>query len=388
VRSHWTAGGWQHSAPRGPRLHLITCRTEDGTLVGLAPFYWRQHRLWRLPYARELLFIGMGIDLKTSEFLDIIARRGDERAVGEAVALALRRSRHWDRLWLWQIPKESQVLPHFARALGAASETRVCDQAPFIDTSTDWATFKAGFGRSMRRNVEYYPRRLFRTHPSCEFRHVRFAEELDPAMDALVRLHQLRWRAKGEPGAFEYPPFETFLRSVARQAFAAGRLALWTLSIDGRIEAALIGFVDNGIVHYFQKGFNPEFEKEDLGTAMLALCVRECFDDPGIRAFDFMGGGAAYKSLWARSVRENVVCEAQRATLGSALFQMKGRAREAVAAIYRRLTPEWLRIVRRERLRKLRLGSQSARMVPLITLWLTDAEAITTGVVGVLAGCF
>jgi CelD/BcsL family acetyltransferase involved in cellulose biosynthesis len=384
LRCRWNAMWWQHYAPPGARLHLITCRTEDGTLVGLAPFYWRQHRLCGLPYARELLFVGMGITLKTSEHLDIIARRGEERAVGEAVALALTRTRQWDRLWLWQIPRESLVLPHFIRALGIDIQTRVCDEAPYIDTSTDWATFKAGFGRSMRRNVEYYPRRLFRTHPDCEFRRVRFADQLEPAMDALVQLHQMRWRAKGEPGAFEHPVFEAFLRGVARQAFVAGRLALWTLTIEGRIEAALIGFVDNGVVHYFQKGFNPSFEKEDLGTAMLALCVRDCFDDPEVRAFDFMGGGAPYKSLWARAARENVVCEGQRRTLGSAIYQWKGRATNVAAAVYRRLTPEWLRILRRDRLRKLRFGSKSARVVPLLTLWLTDAEAVTSGIVGLI----
>ena len=52
------------------------------------------------------------------------------------------------------------------------------------------------------------------------------------------------------------------------------------------------------------------------------------------------------------------------------------------------LFTEWLRIIRRERLRKLRLGTRTAGMAPLITFWLTDAEAVTTGLVGVLASGF
>jgi hypothetical protein len=39
LRPQWNARWWRHYAPRGAELHLITCRDERGTLVGLAPLY-------------------------------------------------------------------------------------------------------------------------------------------------------------------------------------------------------------------------------------------------------------------------------------------------------------------------------------------------------------
>jgi len=356
LRWKWNQLWWRHYAPPGSRLHLIACRDEQGRLVGLAPLYMRCRRMLGIGYFRELILLGMGIDLKTSEYLDIIALRGAERAVADAIAGSVQNSRDWDRLWLWQVPGDSVMLRHLERSLGQAARVAACDRAPFIETSTDWATFKAGLGRSMRRNVEYYPRRLFKRHPRTEFTRVSKPGDLEPAMDALVRLHQVRWQSQGEPGAFNRG-FETFLREVMCDAFQNGRLALWTLKIDGKIEAALVGFLDNGILHYFQKGFNPAYRDEDLGTAMLALCVRDCFADPAIHIFDFMGGGAPYKDLWARVSRPTVVFEVRRPTQSTALFSLQTRALEILSSTYHRLVPESIRVARRERLRKRRLNA-------------------------------
>jgi CelD/BcsL family acetyltransferase involved in cellulose biosynthesis len=350
LRPRWNQLWWKYHAPPGSRLHLIVCRDRSHRLVGLAPLYWRPRPTFGLKIVRELSFLGMGVACKTSEHLDVIARRGAEEAVARALASALRQT-HWDRLWLWQVPCGSNMLQHLVAALDWRARVEVCDRAPYIDTSTDWATFKAGLGRSMRRNVEYYTRRLFKKYAGCHFERVTTADQLETAMDALVQLHQARWQAKGQPGAFS-PAFEAFLRDAMRDALHTSRLALWTLTIDGRIEAALVGFTDNGVLHYFQKGFNPAFEKDDLGTVMLALSLRACFDDPTIRSFDFMGGGAAYKDMWARQSRETLVCEVDRPTLGSALLGARALAGDVARGVYRRLVPTGLRAWRRDRLRR------------------------------------
>lgn len=354
LRWHWTELWWRHYAPRGSRLHLIVCRDKSGTLVGLAPFYWRRRRVAAVPFVREIVFLGMGIELKASEHLDVIARRGYERMVAHAIAAVMHRSQAWDRLWLWQVPSQSRVLHHLRQALGARTCVTPCDRAPYIDTSVGWAAFKQGFGRSMRRNVEYYPRRLFRVYPTAHFSHVTTADALEPAMDALVTLHRAWWRSRGECGAFD-PTFEAFLRQAARRSLAEGQLRLWTLSIEGRIEAALIGFLDNGMLHYFQKGINPAFAKDDLGTALLALSIRECFDDAAITGFDFMGGGAPYKDMWARVARENVLCELRRPnwrTWTMTAGETFGRLAHFAFATF---TPERLRAARRDVLKKRRV---------------------------------
>ena len=84
------------------------------------------------------------------------------------------------------------------------------------------------------------------------------------------------------------------------------RLRLWTLDVDGNVAAALIGFYDNGIVHYLQAGFDPQYSRLSIGRVMLGLCIRECVNDERVCVLDFMGGNNAYKDEWTQAVRETV----------------------------------------------------------------------------------
>src|SRR5688572_32659558 len=111
-----------------------------------------------IPCARELSCIGMGIELKTSEYLDMIARRGAEVAVANAIAAFLLSCDDWDRLMVDKIPSHSPFLEYLADTFGHDAAWTRCDRAPFVDTSIPWADYKKSLGRSMRRNVEYYAR--------------------------------------------------------------------------------------------------------------------------------------------------------------------------------------------------------------------------------------
>lgn len=345
MRWSWLNLWWQQLSPADAQLRILTCR-DRGALVGLAPFYLRRHRLFRVFQIRELVFLGTGIELKTSENLDIIARRGYEDVIGRRFAAALRESTDWDRFSFCRVPVESATFETFLKELGARTRYDAVDQARYVDTSQGWLHYKQSLGRSMRRNVDYYSRRLFKKY-QCEFGRIESADELVPALDALVRLHIARWESQGEVGSLAFPPFERFLRSAIHQSVTDGRARLWTLRIDGAIAAVLVGFLDGGTLHYFQKGHNPAYAKDDLGTAMLALCIHDCCDDPAINAFDFMGGGAPYKAMWAHHVRELTLGEARRSNVRTLAFAMEDRARAILTAIYRALVPTRLRAARR-----------------------------------------
>src|SRR5581483_670957 len=234
-----------------------------------------------------------------------IARRGDERAVAAAVAAALKAERNWDKLWLSEIPAASVVLPHFTQALDADLETTVCQNAHYVDTATDWESFRQTLGRTTRQNTQRLARRLFETY-DCRFARAETLDELERGMDALVQLHQARWQMKGEPGSFALPGLERLLREAAREALDEGRLRLWTLEIDGEIAAVQLAFLDNGTAHCFQVGFAPTYAKDSVGKVMLMLCIKDCVEDPRVREYDFMGGDQPYKECWAKGERQNL----------------------------------------------------------------------------------
>jgi CelD/BcsL family acetyltransferase involved in cellulose biosynthesis len=342
LRWAWNRLWWRFFRPRGGRLFLITCRDEHGRLVGLAPFYLKQRSTAGIPHIREVLFIGTGVYARTSEYLDIIARRGCERAVADSVAEFLHGSGEWDRLWLDEVPSRSAVLPHFRQALGGQAQVAACSRSHYIDATTDWETFKQGLSRSTRKHLTRQTRRFSESF-NCRFQRVETVEELAPAIDALVKLHQARWTSKGEPGAFALPGMEELLRGAARAGLAEGRLRLWTLKLDGRIVAVRIAFLDNGVVHAIQGGFDPAYTKESLGSVMLGLCIKDCIEDESVREYDFMGGTDSYKDWWSKNGRETVALTCLRSGIRSAAYNSIGRASVLGKSLLRATVPRPVR---------------------------------------------
>ena len=329
LRWHWVRSWWRFyaPAPADGQLLLVACRDAGGRLVGLAPLYEARRRFLGMRLVREVRFLGTG-DLRISEHVDIIARRGSEAQVGRAVAECLRRSIAWDRLLLWSVPATSTVFPHFREALGPGVTILVTDHAYIVDTSGDWEQTKRGFRHDLDRTLRSLGRDG--THDT----RVQTMEELQPALDDLIHLHQARWVAKGQPGSFSYPGFEAFLREAAADSLARGRLGLWRLMIDGRCAAALIGFVDFGTVHYFQSGFDPD-SPHSLGRIIVGVAIRDSVAATGVRRFDLMGGEAGYKVDWTADTLESLELECLSGGVRARLFKVLRGARDRLAPIRR-----------------------------------------------------
>lgn len=337
LRWRWVQLWWQMYAPANSHLYLLTCRNERGQLVGLAPLYLR-----RRAQLRELYALGTGIEIKTSEYLNLLARRGFESEVGNAFAQYLLQRRDWDRLSLWGAPATSIVLQHFRAALQGRETVTICDRTRHVDTNTDWETFKQSLGSATRKKVDYHCRRLLKTH-ECEFRRIEHPDELKPALDALIHLHQLRWESKGEPGSFTLPRFEEFFRTIAADSLQAGRLKLWTLMVDSKIVTAQLAFFDRGIAHVFQGGFDPAYSDYRIGNVIFWLCIKDCIESGDVRAFDFMGGGAAYKELWTKQGQDLIELELLQPGWRAVLYSVSKITQQGLRKIWRSVVPPSVR---------------------------------------------
>jgi CelD/BcsL family acetyltransferase involved in cellulose biosynthesis len=340
LRWHWNRAWWRMYAPPQSKLLLIACRDRSGHLVGLAPFYQHSRSVDGLVRVQEICFIGTGIDLLTSEHLDIIARNGYQDLVGQEIATCLQQQSGWQRLWLWGIHADSPVLPHFAKTFGNALTVVPCDRLPYVSTSSDWATVKRGFGANLRTNIDRYIRRIQKEY-KCQFYRVRSPEQLEEFMDVFVRLHQDRWQSKGKPGSFTLPRFKEFMHETVRHAFYYNRARLWMLYLDGQCVAVLQAFVDRGVAHYFQGGFKSGYEKYHLGSVMNALSLQDCLQADDIHEFDFMGGGSRYKENWTKTGIDAIECEVLRAGSRTRLLE----AIRYLKCVHRGIFPQTFRTI-------------------------------------------
>lgn len=342
LRSAWNRLWWRLLRPPDSQLFIITCRDEQGALFGLAPFYLRQRRTAGIPHLRELLFLGTGVYAQTSEYLDVVARHGFERQVAEAIVECLERSNDWDRLCLKEIPASSAILVHLVAGLGEDTKIEVCNRSYYIDTTIDWATFVRGLSNSARDNVVRRTRRLFDSH-ACKLKRVETANELEPAMEALVRLHQARWQSRGEPGTFALPNFEEFLKEAMRTSLRDQRLGFTTLEVDGNIAGARVDFVDNHIAHWFQSGFDPAYAKQGVGSVMNGLCIRAWIEDELVHEYDFMGGSGEYKESWTKDYKESVCVTLARPGMRSKTYNGIATAKAMGKSLLRATVPQPIR---------------------------------------------
>jgi len=343
LRWSWNRLWWRILSPPDSQLFIITCRNTQNKLVGLAPFYLRQRHTAGIPHVRELLFLGTGIYAQTSEYLDIVARRGYEFSVAETVVEYLERSSDWDRLCLQDVPADSVMLGHLTRALGEQTQVEVASRSYWVDTTGNWDGFVSGLSSSARNNVLRRTRRLFNSH-NCTLKRVETADELEPAMDELVRLHQLRWQSKGEPGTFAIPNLEEFLKDVMRASLCEGRLGLTTLEVDGSVTAARLDFIDNHIAHAFQAGYDPTHANQGLGSVMNGLCIRACIEDERVYEYDLMGGNSEYKESWTKNYRESVSLAQDRPGTRSAAYKSIELAKEMGKSLLRATVPDSIRL--------------------------------------------
>lgn len=168
--------------------------------------------------------------------------------------------------------------------------------APFVDLAALPATPEA-YLASRSANTRQQIRRSDRSFGRIAVRAAATVEEAWAFLDALARLHQASWAARGRPGAFANPEFLRFHRALLARAIPRGEADL--LRIDGA--SGTIGYLYNfrlrGRVLAYQSGFDyaaaDKHGKPGLTCHHAAIARAHAAGDA---AYDFLAGAARYKT--------------------------------------------------------------------------------------------
>jgi CelD/BcsL family acetyltransferase involved in cellulose biosynthesis len=182
------------------------------------------------------------------------------------------------------------------------------------------------------------------------------ADELDPALDDLMILHERRWAGRGPlgRGAFFFPEFRAFHRDVSRRFLERGWLELLWLEVNGRPIAMQYNFDFHGTTHYYLSGFDPEWQQFSPGLVLMGRAMARAIDR-GRSEFDFLRGDEPYKARWANRLRRTTTVEVLRPGLGSALRDSQRLIQRRAVRGMGRLLPEALKQpLRRYRIKRAR----------------------------------
>ncbi|MBV9748177.1 MAG: GNAT family N-acetyltransferase, partial [Acetobacteraceae bacterium] len=136
------------------------------------------------------------------------------------------------------------------------------------------------------------------------------AETRAGLFDALVRLHQARWDATGEPGVLADPRVLAFHQDAQPGLLEAGLMRLLALRLAGQIAAAFLQLLQPGRALFYLAGYDPALAYHSPGTLLLGWALEQAAAEG--REAHFLRGAESYKFAWGAEDRPNRACRLMR----------------------------------------------------------------------------
>lgn len=331
----WLYAWWTHLAG-DRRLFLLVAR-QGGRLVAIAPLSLRARRVAGVVPLRSVEFLGA--DRLSSDYLDVIVRRGWEAEAIPALAQYLADARL--ALELASVRRAGCAAAALSRALTQRRwrmweiPTAVC---PFIDLSGHtWESYLGTLESKPRNDFLRLLKNLTK----------KFSVRLEPAssepqrrefMVHLVRLHNLRWQNLGGSDALHTADLVAFHDEVSRVTLERGWLRLFVLWLDGQPVASLYGFRYGRTFYFVQTGFDPAYGRHAVGLITVGLTIKSAIAE-GAEEYDFLRGDEAYKFRWAREVRHLATLEVYPRGAPELLYRRTQRLTAVAKRIARQTLP-------------------------------------------------
>ena len=303
----WVSSWWE-VAGEGKRLAVVTVRESDGRLIGLLPTCISKRIAFRSLSIRALKFLGQGEGM-AADHVDLLAEPARAADVAQALAGWLSGPRRgWDTLELIAVGPDSNVVRHLAPQLAARGLDRrtltLHSRCPYLPVPADMESFWSGLSYGFRKNLRRYRRKVEQAF-KVEVSRCERPEDLSGAMSELARLHNQRKSQQGLPPKFEDPRYLRFHELVAARMQKLGRLALYSLKLNGRTAAVEYGFRYAGVLYEYQTGFDSEFEDYGVMNILDTHIIEQAIAE-GLTEIDLLRGEEAYKHHWTKTAREQM----------------------------------------------------------------------------------
>ena len=157
-----------------------------------------------------------------------------------------------------------------------------------------WDEYLAGLSKRCRRLLRQQQKDWIESG-RAKFQVISEPDQIQPALQDLIRLHTARRATLGCPGCFETAHFTEFMYDVSEQAMADQRLLLTRLTLDGRLAGCGLGFLGKSTLYAYQCGIEPELAESRPGWLLNQFLIRHAMEQ-GWEQLDFLRGNEAYKS--------------------------------------------------------------------------------------------
>jgi CelD/BcsL family acetyltransferase involved in cellulose biosynthesis len=322
----WLTVWWKHFGKDKKLLLLLA--EENEKPLGIAPLMYSVSNVFGFRTAK-IEFIGT----PNSDYNNFILT---ERT-GQCITLFLDYinevfQEKWESIELNDVPETSPTA-HFLQKREGHLQTvssRVLHECLYIQLPKSYDYLYSQLHYKFRQNLRRSMHNLEQQH-KVELTDFSTTQRSVDGMEKLFELHQKRWKATGEPGAFADPKIRQFNLDVAQTFAQQGWLSLSSLDVDDIPVASSYGFKYNSKFYYYLHGVDPVYHRYSVGNLMVSSLLKKCIEDQ-LKEFDFLRGAESYKYRWTTSSRKNynfiitkrkVIARAKNRFLRTYSFQVK-----------------------------------------------------------------
>jgi len=281
----WQATWWNAYHPG--RMWVVVGRDDDGRWLGLAPWFISTED----DGSRVVRTIGC---VDVTDYLDIVARRGYEDEVYQALAAWLaEHTQDYDSAQLCNIPAASLALekmPGLARARGLEAEVRLQEVCPIVELPDRFEDYLALLDKKNRHELR---RKIRRATGLVDWYIVGPEHDLKAEVE---RFFDLMAKSSEDKATFlDDPDNRAFFEAMAPVIAERGWLQLAFLTVNGSAAAAYLNFDYNNRVLVYNSGLDPEVHGHlSPGIVLLARLIEHAIADGRVQ-FDFLRGDESYK---------------------------------------------------------------------------------------------
>ncbi|MGD8458531.1 MAG: GNAT family N-acetyltransferase [Anaerolineales bacterium] len=277
----------------GQEIILEARENANGDLVGLLPLVWKNINETRFLTLRRLVPLGY----QPTDFFGILTVPGKEEEVTSAITNWLRENKNqWDQAHINLIPQDDLSWKSFTENLyDTGFHPIVTNQHAFfkLDTSLSYDDYLGSLGTKKRKELRYYMNKLSKAGNVLI---VQITEDIERFFDDFLEHYAVRRSYTEQSDPFtRMPPLYHFVKNIISEYGDLGWMRLSILKINQKIIAYAYHMVYNHVLYYYMPAFMEEYQAYSPGKLLLSALIKNAFDDPNIREFNFMRSIQPYK---------------------------------------------------------------------------------------------
>lgn len=281
----WLSTWWE--VYKTDELHVVTCRTQEGDLVGIAPWFVDPNKVLRTIGCEDV-----------TDYLDVIVHRDYQTSVYAALAdtVSLHLGKSYERVELCNIPDASPTLSGLVEAVqsvGLSGTVSIQEVCPLIELPDAWDDYLHLLDKKQRHEVRRKLRRVQGADEAIDWYVVSqdmvFGEQMDQFLALMAESDDQKRQFLADERNV------AFFHRFSAIALEQGWLQLAFLTVNQEPAAAYLNFVYNGELLVYNSGLSiSKYSTLSPGIVLLANIIRDAIEQK-LQVFNFLRGDETYK---------------------------------------------------------------------------------------------